>query len=265
MLRWFRDRRRRKVLETPFPDAWDAILARNVPHAAWLDDDERQRLRDLTQIFVAEKQFEGCGGLDLDDEIRVTIAASACLLLLGFDDELYRNVASILVYPSTVVIPPQQLGAFEVPREPTRGALPILGEAQLRGPVILVWDAVKRAGRHPEKGHNVVFHEFAHKLDMLDGAADGTPPLHDRDEYDRWVEVCAREYLALRELTERGRHDLLDPYGATNEAEFFAVVTELFFDRPKALRSHHPELYGVLEGFYRQDPAAREGARHGAR
>jgi len=260
LLHWLRSRRRKKLLREPFPPGWDAILRRNVPHFAVLDRDEQRRLRDLIRVFIAEKDWEGCGGLALDDEIRVTIAAHACLLVLDLPDELYRNVQSILVYPSTVVTPPRSIGSFEVPRAPQRGPMPILGEAQQRGPVILVWDAVKRAGRHPEKGHNVVFHEFAHKLDMLDGAADGTPPLHDGAEYRRWVEVCSREYLALRERSQQGRHDLLDAYGATNEAEFFAVATELFFDRPKALRSHHPDLYEVLERFYRQDPAARHAA-----
>lgn len=260
LFRWLRARRRKKLLARPFPPAWEQTLRRNLPHFAVLDADEQGRLRELIQIFVAEKGFEGCGGLELDDEIRVTIAAQACLLVLELDDEPYRNVRSILVYPSTVVPPPRPLGAFEVPRAPKRGPMPILGEAHLRGPVILVWDAVERSARHPEKGHNVVFHEFAHKLDMLDGAADGTPPLHARADYARWVAVCSREYLALRKRASQGRHDLLDAYGATNEAEFFAVATEIFFDRPRALQAHHGELYAVLRDFYRQDPAARHRA-----
>jgi hypothetical protein len=261
MLHWFRERRRKKLLRTPFPAAWDAFLSHNVAHYRWLDDRERQDLRDLVRVFVAEKHWEGCGGLVLTDEVRVTIAAQACLLVLNLPHELYRNVSSILVYPSTVVTPKRRLGAFEVALEPVEGPLPILGQAQLRGPVILVWDAVKRTARHPESGHNVVYHEFAHKLDMLDGRADGTPPLHGRTEYQRWSRVCSQEYLALREQTKRGRHSLLDTYGATNEAEFFAVATEQFFDQPGPLRSRHPELYGVLQAFYRQDPAARVAAR----
>lgn len=257
MLHWLRERRRRKLLAAPFPVGWEDHILRNVAHYAWLDAQERQQLRDLVRVFVAEKHWEGCGGLTLDDEIRVTIAAQACLLVLGLPHELYRNVQSILVYPSTVVAPQRRLGAFEIPRKPVEGPLPILGEAQMRGPVILVWDAVKRTGRHPESGHNVVYHEFAHKLDMLDGRADGTPPLHGRAEVQRWAEVCTREYLALREHAERGERSLLDEYGASSEAEFFAVATEQFFDQPIALSSRHPELYGVLQAFYRQDPAER--------
>ena len=180
-----------------------------------------------------------------------------CLLILNLPDDLYRKVHSILIYPSTVVIPPRRPGAFEIPTRPVGENQPILGEAQLRGPVILVWDAVKRTGRHPESGHNVVYHEFAHKLDMLDGRADGTPPLAERSEIQRGSQVCSREYLALRERKVRGQEGLLDAYGATNEAEFFAVATEHFFDQPSALRSRHPELYEVLQAFYRQDPARR--------
>jgi hypothetical protein len=257
MLDWFRNRRRKKLLARPFPVEWEAIIRRNVAHDHWLSAEERRQLRDLVRIFVAEMHWEGCGGLALNDEIRVTIAAQACMLVLKLPHALYRNVSSILVYPSTVVVPPRPMGPFEVPSRPVGGPLPVLGEAQLRGPVILVWDAVRRTGRHPESGHNVVYHEFAHKLDMLDGRADGTPPLHGRAEYQRWIRVCSREYVALCERATKGKRSLLDVYGATNEAEFFAVATEQFFDQPVALRGRHAELYGVLRAFYKQDPAAR--------
>jgi Mlc titration factor MtfA (ptsG expression regulator) len=262
VLHFLRERRRQKLLAAPFPAGWEDHILRNVAHYRWLDAREQQHLRELVRIFVAEKHWEGCGGLALDDEIRVTIAAQACLLVLALPNDLYRNVRSILVYPSTVLLPPRRIGSFEVPLAPVEGPLPILGEAQRQGPVILVWDTVKRTGRHPESGHNVVYHEFAHKLDMLDGRADGTPPLHGRAEYQRWARVCSREFLALREQAARGAHTLLDAYGATNEAEFFAVATELFFDRPEELRRHHAELYAVLQAFYRQDPAARVAARN---
>jgi len=122
---------------------------------------------------------------------------------------------------------------------------------------VLVWDAVLHGARHPEQGHNVVYHEFAHKLDMLDGAADGTPPLADSDQFAEWVAVCTREFLRLRALAGKGHKTFLDAYGATNEAEFFAVATEEFFDRPVALNAHAPDLYHVLSSYYRQDPAER--------
>jgi len=261
VLHWFRKQLRKKLLAKPFPAEWEAIIRRNVAHDHWLTAEERRHLRDLVRVFMAEKRWEGCGGLGLTDEIRVTIAAQACILVLELPHALYRSVNSILVYPSTVVVPPPRPGAFEVPTQPVGGPLPVLGEAQLRGPVILVWDAVRRTGRHPESGHNVVYHEFAHKLDMLDGRADGTPLLHGRAEYQRWIRVFSREYLALRERAAQGKHSLLDDYGATNEAEFFAVATEQFFNQPVALRGRHAELYEVLQAFYRQDPAARVEAR----
>ncbi|MCB9727875.1 MAG: zinc-dependent peptidase [Deltaproteobacteria bacterium] len=259
-LQWLRERRRKKLLEEPFPDTWRQILRERNAHFAWLDDAERTQLCQLVQVFVAEKNFQGCGGLELTDEIRVTIAADACLLVLALPHDLYRSIDTILVYPTTVVQPPRALGLMEVATMPMGGGMPILGEAHMRGPVILTWDAVRRGARHPERGHNVVIHEFAHKLDMLDSQADGTPPLEARADYARWAQVCSASFLALRERTERGESTALDPYGATNEAEFFAVATEAFFNVPSRLRRDEPALYEVLRGFYRQDPASRVGA-----
>jgi Mlc titration factor MtfA (ptsG expression regulator) len=253
---WLAERRRRRILETPFPPEWRDILRANMVRYAHLSPDERKRLEVLVQVFIAEERWEGGGGLHLSDEIRVTIAGQACLLLLGLDHALSRDVQTILVYPSTVVPKRVEEPIFAPPRivpEPR----PLIGEAHHRGPVILTWDAVRRGGIHPELGRNVVYHEFAHKLDLLDGVVDGTPPLTSKAEYDHWVEVCTREYETLRERSERGDPTLLDPYGATDVGEFFAVATEHFFDTPIDLREQHPELYEVLAGFYRQDPAER--------
>jgi Mlc titration factor MtfA (ptsG expression regulator) len=141
-------------------------------------------------------------------------------------------------------------------------AHPIIGQAFQQGPVIIIWDAALHGGRHPELGHNVVYHEFAHKLDMLDGAADGTPPLRDRAEYRDWVQTCSREYLRLKHDAERGKKSFLNAYGATNEAEFFAVATEQFFDQPLLMIKHAPDLYRVLKEYYRQDPAQRVGRNY---
>lgn len=257
MISWWRDRRRRQLAAEPFPEAWEAILRDRVAHFARLTEDERGRLRDFIQVFIREKTWEGCGGLELDDVIRVTVAAQAGVLVLGRPHEYFRNVKSILIYPSTVVTPDRQQGAFELPTVNTQSGIPILGEAQLRGPILLVWDAVERNARHPEQGHDVVFHEFAHKLDMLDGAADGTPLLSSHATIDRWTVVCGAAFAALRARVAKGQKTFLDAYGATNEAEFFAVATEFFFDRPKQMKQHEPDLYGVLRDFYHQDPAER--------
>ncbi len=255
MWHWLRDLRHRKILQTPFPPYWETILENNVTHYRRLYPEGCHQLQHLVQVFVAEKHWEGCGGLVLTDEIRVTIAAQACLMILALPHDLYRDVESIFVYPSTVMTPERRPGVFEISMSPTPTSIPILGQAQYKGPVILAWDSVKRTARHPESGHNVVYHEFAHKLDLLNGEANGTPPLSSPEEYRRWKEVCEREFLRLRAESKNGRHTFLDSYGATHESEFFAVVTEKFFDQPLDLLKHGPELYGVLKDFYRQDPA----------
>ncbi len=257
MWHWFRDFRRRKILAVPFPGEWERYIRNNIAYYQHLDLEEKKRLKDLVRIFIAEKDWEGCNGLELTDEIRVIIAAQACLLILALPNDYYRNVQTIYVYPTTVISPERSPGFFEIPTSPVRGPIPILGEAHHSGPVILVWDAVKRETRHPENGHNVVFHEFAHKLDMLDGSADGTPPLTTSEEYLRWSRVCSEEYLELRDKVENGEPVFFDSYAATNEAEFFAVVTEYFFSKPESMKRYHPELYQVLKDFYQQDPAQK--------
>jgi len=226
-------------------------------HFKYLNPEETAHLCALAQVFVAEKYWEGCGGLELTDEIRVTIAGQACLLLLGLEHQLYANVETILVYPSTVLARPPPESIFSAPRI-VPDAQYLLGEAHTRGPVILTWDAVRRGGIHPELGHNVVYHEFAHKLDMLDGAVDGVPPLKNRQQYARWVEVCSREYARLRQAFDQGIETFLDPYGLHNVGEFFAVITEAFFDEPVQLRELHPDMYVVLLEFYQQDTAERQ-------
>ena len=259
MFQWFANRRRKKLTAVPFPPEWEEIVQHNVAHYCMLEDAERAHLRALIQVFIAEKDWEGCGGFTLTDEIRVTISAQACVLLLNLPHNYYSNVKSIIVYPSTVVPPPRKPGFFETSFAPVEEVHPIIGQAFQQGPVIIIWDAALHGGRHPELGYNVVYHEFAHKLDMLDGAADGTPPLRNRAEYRDWVWTCSREYLQLRQDAEQGRKSFLNDYGATNEAEFFAVTTEQFFDQPHLMIKHAPDLYRVLKEYYRQDPAKRLG------
>ncbi len=257
MWKWSRGDPRKKILAAPFPSEWERHIKNNLHYYRYLNQEEKKRLQDLIRIFIAEKDWLGCNGLELTDEIRVTIAAHACLLILELPNEYYRNVESIYVYPTTVLSPEGSPGFFEVRTTPVEGPMPIHGEAHHRGPVILVWDAVKHETRHPEHGHNVVYHEFAHKLDMLDGGADGTPPLTTPEEYERWREVCSNEYLELCDKVDHGEPTFLDEYAATNETEFFAVVTEYFFTTPEDMKHYHPKLYRVLQDFYRQDPAEK--------
>ncbi len=259
MFEWFSKQRRLKIKEEPFPSEWEANIRRNMVHYSTLDNDEQKRLHGLIQIFMAEKSWEGCGGLELTDEIRVTISAQACLLILNLPHNYFDNVETILVYPSEMMLPERKPGFFETVLEPLQPEFPISGQACRQGPVILAWDTALDQGRHSKAGFNVVYHEFAHKLDMQDGAADGTPRLRDREEYRDWVKTCSREYLRLIQDVEKGRRTFLDEYGATDEAEFFAVATEQFFCQPVQMIKSAQELYRVLKAFYRQDPAARTG------
>lgn len=247
-----RHRGRERLLAQPFPPHWLPYLEK-LPFYHRLDERARKRVRDDARVLIAEKDWEGCGGLELTDEIRVTTAAQAALLLLNIEHDYYPDVRSILVYPSTFVSMPGP-GPDGVVRE--GGAH--LGEAWRRGPVILAWDAAKGGAFDPDDGHNLILHEFAHKLDMEDGLADGTPPLADRHELASWVRVMTREFTRLRGDASAGRASVLDHYGASNPAEFFAVATECFFERSSQMRSQHPELYDVLRGYYGQDPAGQE-------
>ena len=256
MFRWLTDRHRRRILTTPFPAEWDGYIAENVAITHRLGVAERMKLRELVQVFVAEKHFEGCGGLELTDEMRVTIAAQACVLLLGRDDaSLYDDVRSILVYPSIVRSPPRRPGLFEQPRAPIGSGALLQGEAIMGGPVILAWDVALAGGREEQPG-NVVFHELAHKIDMANGAVAAAPPLPTRARIRRWSAVFTAAFDRLRRDLAAGLPTVIDPYGATNEAEFFAVATETFFTRPTELRAAEPALYAELAAFYRIDPPA---------
>jgi Mlc titration factor MtfA (ptsG expression regulator) len=252
---WSKRHRRDALLAEPFPPDWLGHLNANVAIYSRLSETEQAKLRDDLRIFIAEREWEGCGGLPLTDEIKVTVAALACLLVLGLDIDLYRRVPTILVYPKGYRAPVQEPmgGDTYLETESSR-----LGEAHYGGPVILSWDEVLEGGRHPGSGSNLVFHEFAHQLDMLDGTVNGTPPLTDHRLAKRWHDIMNAEYRRLERDTRAGRQSVLDPYGLTNEGEFFAVATECFFDSPGPLRDEHPKLYKLLSDYYRQDPTARE-------
>jgi Mlc titration factor MtfA (ptsG expression regulator) len=189
----------------------------------------------------------------MTDEIKVTIAAQAMLLVLGLEHNYFDRVQSILVYPHGYAAEGGEANGL-VSQGQGR-----LGESVYRGPVILSWSEVRHDARHPERGHNLVYHEFAHQLDMLDGVVNGTPPLQDDSQRRRWHDVMTAEYHQLIEASVEGRATLLDQYGATNEGEFFAVATECFFDRPVPMEKRHPQLYALLREYYRQDPAGRCG------
>jgi Mlc titration factor MtfA (ptsG expression regulator) len=245
--------RRRKLRARPIPPEWRSILKHYFTAFQRLRPEDQRELLGHVQVFLAEKQFEGCGGLKLTDEIRLTIAAQACLLLLHRETDYYPQLSTILVYPSTYVAHGER--HVEGPIWET-GGQHLLGHTQHRlGTIVLAWDAVRHGAINPTDGRNVTLHEFAHQLDFEDYATNGAPVLATRDESREWVRIMTREFNALRVADETGTPTLLDTYGAANPAEFFAVVTEAFFERPLALRARHPELYAALQRFYCQDPA----------
>ena len=255
MFAFRKQRRRRQIVEQPFPPLWEEYLHANVWHYRFLSETERSKLRDDLRILIAEKSWEGCGGLGLTDEMRVTIAGQACLLTLCLENDYYPNVESILVYPAGYRVRERRFragGVVEVRKEHR------LGEAHhLRGPVILSWEDALHAGRNPANGSNLVLHEFAHKLDTRDGDAHGTPRLATEADYDEWFQVMTEAFDRLREKLGRGEPTVLDDYGATDAAEFFAVATECFFEQPRELQAEYPRLYELLCQYYRQDTAAR--------
>jgi Mlc titration factor MtfA (ptsG expression regulator) len=247
-----KQRRRQRLRAQPFPPAWRSIITHNIPIFQRLPLDDQIELLGHVQVFLAEKRFEGCGGLELTDEIRVTIAAQACLLLLHRETDYYPQLITILVYPSGYTAYEKRYLEGNIWEE---GSEDRLGETGRRlGSLVLAWDAAKRGAADPADGQNVVLHEFAHQLDYEDFQTDGAPALGTRAEYLAWARVMSKEFAALRAAEEIGTPTVIDTYGATNPAEFFAVVTEAFFERPRALRARHPELYAEFARFFRQDP-----------
>ncbi len=255
---WKRSQRK-KLRAAPFPAEWRRIAEANCPFYARLPEADRRELEGNIQVFLAEKQFEGCGGLEVTEEMRVRIAAYACLLLLHRDTDYYPDLKTVLVYPGAYVVPTTRhvgSGVYEE-GEQTR-----TGESWREGAVVLAWDAVLSGIHNPDAGDNVILHEFAHQLDYEDGRADGAPLL-DRGESlaeqkrcsADWSRVMRAEFEQLRVRVQRGQVSVLRDYGATNPAEFFAVATECFFCKPHELQQNHRDLYEQMQWYYQQDPA----------
>lgn len=250
---FLKKRRRRRLRAQVVSSAWGLTLTRSLPVFRRLPPEDQAELLGHVQVFLAEKKFEGCGGLNLTDEIRLTIAAHACLLLLHRETDYYPHMSTILVYPSTYLAHDER--HLEGPIWEEGGEYRLGHTARQLGVIVLAWDAAKRGALQLSDGQNVVLHEFAHQLDFEDYSTDGAPALATRAEYVTWARVMNREFKALRAADAAGSPTVLDTYGATNPAEFFAVATEAFFERPRALRAGHPELYAELGRFYCQDPA----------
>ncbi len=251
----FKKHRRRRLMHQSFPDEWFSILQKNVPYFAHLTPPLQQKLQGLTHIFLDEKRFEGCAGLEITDEIRLTIAAQACILMLGIDDlsSFYEGLRSILVYPKSYVAKFKNTNNSFFVEE---GFQQRQGEAWSHGNVVLAWDDVKRGASDIHDGQNLVFHEFAHQLDYEYGATESTEYAYDESRHLTWARMLGKEYKKFLRSLERHQKTPIDEYGATNPAEFFAVVTECFFEKPKELRKKHLYLYKQLSEFYQQDPAS---------
>jgi Mlc titration factor MtfA (ptsG expression regulator) len=243
--------RLRRALARPLGPQQLAIIERNVVQYRGMPAPLREQLQGLVKRFLFEKTFVGCAGLEVTDEMRVTIAAQACLLLLNRQTEVYPGLHAVLVYPGAFLVPRKQVDAGGVVTE-TRQDL--LGESWGDGRVILSWDHVRRAGHDPAGAQNVVLHEFAHQLDSESGSTNGAPVLGSTKSYQRWSATLARDFELLRRDTYWGYRDVLDPYGASSPAEFFAVATESFFEQPHALAARHPELYAEFQRYFRTDP-----------
>ncbi len=245
--RWF-------ARTTPeFDPAWESILRQKYAHWSEFDDTELDRMRMLVARFIRDNDWEAAQGMDVTTEVQVVIAAQAAMLLLGLEIDEYFDVTSIIVHKSTVRLRGVRRGAAGTMSD---GVQHLAGQATPKGPVVLSWAAVKRGASSPVRGENVVYHEFAHRLDMLDGITDGTPPLGSREASARWAEVCTPAF----ERVQAG-DSVLRYYAATNIAEFFAVATEAFFNRPDVLAEHESDLYDELRRFYGQDPARRPTSR----
>lgn len=236
---------------TPFPPLWNAVINASLPIYSCLSPAERRRLQGHIQVFLAEKQFIGCRGLQVTEEMKLIIAAAACLLLLNERGIYFPRLHSILIYPSTYLVNETAYSGNYVVEE---RRVARLGESWTSDQVVLSWNQVKRDTCNWQDGHNVVVHEFAHQLDQEDGFAEGVPILRRDSDYLIWADVMTREYQQLCNDVERGVKTVIDSYGATNPAEFFAVATETFFEKPHQLLKKHPALYEQLQCYYQLDP-----------
>ncbi|MBH8555586.1 zinc-dependent peptidase [Nostocaceae cyanobacterium CENA357] len=243
--------RRSRVKNRPFPPLWSAIIENNFPLSLRLSPIERRRLQGHIQVFVAEKQFIGCGGLQVTEEMRLTVAAIACLLLLNERGEYFPKLRSVLIYPSTYFVN-ETVATGNYIIEERRVAR--LGESWINDQVILSWEQVQQDTGNWKDGHNVILHEFAHQLDQEDGKAEGVPILQRNSDYAMWARVMTEEYQQLCNDVQKGIKTVMNSYGATNPAEFFAVATETFFEKPHQLLKQHPSLYELLQGYYQLDP-----------
>ncbi len=231
----------------------DIILCRRLP------DDLKEKLYGKIAIFLHEKDFEGCDGQEINDEVRVTIAALACMLILNNDADFFPKLRTIIVHPHAYYADHRVLVGGQIVEEEDVGKL---GESWGSGSLVLSWTDTLADARRQHGRHNVVLHEFAHQLDQLNGVANGTPALDSQADYELWDRIMGREFETLRRRIKHREYHIIDEYGAENRVEFFAVITELFFCSPTATHEMHPEMYAELMKFYKLDPEQWEIPEH---
>lgn len=235
MIFWlYRQWRRRRLKTRPFPEDWPSILTENFEFYSALPDDERQAFHRHLKVFLWEKHWEGAAGLEVTEEMKVLIAASAARIARHLPLSIYDRLTEIVIYPSHY-------------HHPGKDHTVVMGQAHNFGTLVLSWDAVQQGIAIPGNGRDTAIHEFAHVLDAADGVFDGTPLLEKGGDYPVWADVMGRHFASLQQAPFRG---CLRAYGTKNEAEFFAVATEVFFDAPDKLRQCAPELYDVLANFF---------------
>lgn len=247
VLEWRRD----NIRHRPFPRAWRQIIKRRMPYFAKMPSDLQLQLKKHIQVFIAEKHFAGYQGIVIDDDIRVTVAAQACLLLLNRKTGYYPNLHTIAIYPDAFVKQQMETDHNGLHQLQTRV---MLGESWGFGKIVLSWQHALAGAKTPDDGANVVIHEFAHQLDQQTGQANGAPRLGKNSSYHHWSRVFAHEFEQLQQQTKQDENTLLDGYGATNPAEFFAVASEVYFEQPQQLYRQHRPLYRQLRKYYQVDP-----------
>ena len=250
-LPYWRSYQRKKIAQQPFRKEWRKIIQKRMPYFRKMPVDLQLQLKQLVQVFLAEKKFIGCNGVVITDEIRVTVAAQACLLLLNKKTNFYPKLQTILVYPRAFVKEQQTKDAAGV--QFTHKAV-LAGESWDLGKVVLSWQDTIEGAQIPDDGRNVVIHEFAHQLDQENGRANGAPILEKGQNYQCWSDVFSKQFELLKKDANTGKPSLFDYYGATNPAEFFAVASEVFFEKAEQFHYEHPKLYRQLQQYYQVDP-----------
>lgn len=256
LLTWYLRKRfiqsqRNKAFYNPFNPEWLTILEKNVALYNMLPIELREELHGCINIFLHEKEFIGQDDFFINDEVKLTIAANACLLLLKGQKRFFPDFTSIIIYPATYVAKQTSYDGVTLMHETSKRA----GESWVRGPIVLSWTDVLRGSKDEKDGHNVVIHEFAHKLDEQSGAMNGLPLLRESSQYDQWNTVLSQEFIALQQRATDRKNKVMDAYGTISPAEFFAVATESFFEKPRQMKKRLPDLYQQLNNFYNTDPA----------